>query len=243
MRHSPAELTPDSFRAIGHDLIDRVADFLATLPDRAVAPNATPGPMHDRLGTRDSVPEKGEDAAAIAKHAIELLTANSTLNGHPRFFGYITSSASPIGALADLIAASVNPNCGAWALSPVASEIERQTVRWIADLVGYPTNCGGLLVSGGNMANMVCLIAGIRAQADWNVRSLGVAGGKSLRVYASSEVHTWLQKGADICGLGTNAMRSVPVDDSLSMDVRALERMIAEDRHAGLEPAVVVGTA
>jgi glutamate/tyrosine decarboxylase-like PLP-dependent enzyme len=90
---------------------------------------------------------------------------------------------------------------------------------------------------------MVCLIAAIRAQAGWDVRSLGVAGGKSLRVYASSEVHTWLQKGADMCGLGTNALRSVPVDDALAMDVKALERMIAEDRHAGFEPAVVVGTA
>jgi aromatic-L-amino-acid/L-tryptophan decarboxylase len=243
MRQSPAELSPADFRAIGHDLIDRVADFLADLPGRPVAPALSPREMHARLGTSDSVPARGEDAASIAKQAAELVIGNSTFNGHPRFFGYITSSASPIGALADMLAASVNPNCGAWSLSPVASEIEKQSVRWIADLIGYPTTCGGLLVSGGNMANMVCLIAAIRAQAGWDVRTLGVAGGQSLRIYASSEVHTWLQKGADICGIGTNAIRSVPVDDSLAMDLKALERMIAEDRHAGLEPAVVVGTA
>jgi len=243
MRNSPAELSPADFRAIGHDLVDRVADFLATLPDKPVAPALTPRAMHARLGTSDSVPKNSEDAAKIAKHAAELVIGNSTFNGHPRFFGYITSSASPIGALADMLASSVNPNCGAWSLSPVASEIEKQSVRWIADLIGYPTASGGLFVSGGNMANMVCLIAAVRAQAGWDFRSLGVTGGKSLRVYASSEVHTWLQKGADICGLGTNAVRSVPVDDSLAMDVRALERMIAEDRHAGFEPAVVIGTA
>jgi glutamate/tyrosine decarboxylase-like PLP-dependent enzyme len=199
--------------------------------------------MHARLGTSENLPAKGEDAAAVAKHAAELVIGNSTFNGHPRFFGYITSSAAPIGALADMLAASVNPNCGAWSLSPIASEIEKQSVRWIADLIGYPTTCGGLLVSGGNMANMVCLIAAIRAQAGWDVRTLGVAGGQSLRVYASSEVHTWLQKGADMCGLGTNAVRSVPVDESLAMDAGALERMIAEDRKADHRPAVVIGTA
>ena len=243
MRNSPAELAPNVFRAIGHDLVDRIADFLATLPDKPVAPALTPREMHARLGTTDSVPERGEDPAAIAKHAAELVIGNSTFNGHPRFFGYITSSASPIGALADMLAASVNPNCGAWSLSPVASEIEKQSVQWIADLIGYPTTCGGLLVSGGNMANMVCLIAAIRAQAGWDVRTLGVAGGQSLRVYASSEVHTWLQKGADICGIGINAVRSVPVDEVLAMDVEALARMIAEDRKAGHVPAVVIGTA
>jgi glutamate/tyrosine decarboxylase-like PLP-dependent enzyme len=199
--------------------------------------------MHARLGTSDTVPATGEDARSIATHAAELLIANSTFNGHPRFFGYITSSASPIGALADMLAASVNPNCGAWSLSPIASEIEKQSVKWIAELIGYPTGSGGLLVSGGNMANMVCLIAAIRAQADWDVRALGVSAGKPIRIYASGEVHTWLQKGADICGLGTNAIRSVPVDAELAMDLDALKRMIAEDRSAGHRPAVVVGTA
>ena len=243
MRQSPAELSADAFRAIGHDLVDRVADFLATIETRPVDPALAPREVRAKLGTSERAPLRGEDPAAIAKHAAQLLFDNSTLNGHPRFFGYITSSATPIGALADLIAASVNPNCGAWALSPMASEIERQTIRWVADLIGFPATCGGLLVSGGNMANMVCLIAAIRAQANWDVRARGVGGGKALRVYASTEVHTWLQKGLDICGLGTQSMRAVPVGENQEMDLRALERMISEDRAAGHAPAVVVGTA
>jgi glutamate/tyrosine decarboxylase-like PLP-dependent enzyme len=241
MRNSPAELSPDQFRSIGHDLVDRIADFLASLPTRPVAPNSTPAAMRAKLG-RDTLPEKGEDPAAIAKHAAQLLFENSTFNGHPRFFGYITSSASPIGALADMLAASVNPNVGAWGLSPIATEIERQSVRWIAELIGYPALCGGLLVSGGNMANMVCLLVAIRAQVGADKRTVGVAQAR-LRVYASAEVHTWLVKAADITGIGTNAERAVPVDASLAMDVKALERMIAEDRAAGHRPSIVVGTA
>jgi len=243
MRNSPAELSPADFRAIGHQLVDRVADFLAELPEKPVAPAMSPREMHALLGTSDTLPDVGEDAKHIAQHAAELVIENSTFNGHPRFFGYITSSASPLGALGDMLAASVNPNCGAWALSPVASEIEKQAVRWVAELIGYPADCGGLFVSGGNMANMVCLIAAIRAQADWSVRARGVASGKQLRIYASEEVHTWLEKGVDICGLGAGAFRPVPVDDSRAMDFGALQRMIAEDRKGGHRPAVVIGTA
>jgi glutamate/tyrosine decarboxylase-like PLP-dependent enzyme len=137
----------------------------------------------------------------------------------------------------------VNANCGAWQLSPVATEIERQTVRWVADLIGFPAESGGLLVSGGNVANMVCLMAAIRAKATWNVRQSGAAGGKRLVLYASEDVHTWLHKGADLCGLGLDSVRAVAVDESRAMRLDDLRRQIAADRKAGLEPAFVVGTA
>jgi aromatic-L-amino-acid decarboxylase len=251
MRNSPAELAPDQFRAIGHDLVDRIADFLSYLPTRPVAPNSTPAAMRSRLGA-GTLPERGEDPAAITKQAAQLLFDNSTFNGHPRFFGYITSSASPIGALADMLAASVNPNCGAWGLSPIATEIELQSIQWIAELIGYAPRAesreprarvGGILVSGGNMANMVCMLAGLRSQIGADKRTRGFETVPGLRVYASAEVHTWLVKAADTYGFGTNAVRMVPVDASLAMDFAALTRMIAEDRKAGLRPTMVVGTA
>ena len=111
--------------------------------------------------------------------------------------------------LADFLAAAVNPNVGAWTLSPAATEIERQTVRWIAELIGFAPECGGLLVSGGNMANIVCFLAARAAKAGWNVRERGAAGesGQRLRVYASQETHTWIQKAADMTGLGTASIR------------------------------------
>ena len=97
----------------------------------------------------------------------QLLFDHSLFNGHPRFFGYVTAPPAPIGILGDFLAAAVNPNVGAWMLSPAATEIEKQTVRWIAELIGYPTDCGGLVVSGGNMANFVCFLAARAAKADW----------------------------------------------------------------------------
>jgi glutamate/tyrosine decarboxylase-like PLP-dependent enzyme len=138
----------------------------------------------------------------------------------------------------------VNPNVGAWTLSPAATEIERQAVRWIAELIGFPPACGGLLVSGGNMANFVCFLAARAACATWDVRTTGLSrDGGSLIVYGSTETHTWIQKAADMYGLGTNAIRWIPTDDQQRMDTSALRRQIEEDRRLGHQPFLVVGTA
>ncbi|HJU66408.1 MAG TPA: pyridoxal-dependent decarboxylase, partial [Gemmatimonadaceae bacterium] len=149
-RAAPLEVTPEQFRGMGHQLVDQVVELLQSLPERPVAPNATPAQMRALLHAERSLPATGAEPAAILEEATRLLFAHSTFNGHPRFFGYITSSGAPLGMLGDLLAAAVNPNVGAWSLSPLATEIERQTVRWIAELLGFPIDCGGLLVSGGN---------------------------------------------------------------------------------------------
>lgn len=138
----------------------------------------------------------------------------------------------------------MNPNLGAWSLAPMASEIEGQTIRWIAELLGYPTDCGGLLVSGGNMANFVCFLAARQAKAGWDVRASGLAAGQArLRVYGSKETHTWIQKAADMAGLGTDSIRWIPTDAQLRMDTAALRAQIRQDLAAGDRPVLVIGTA
>ena len=110
------------------------------------------------------------DPTELVDLVAPLLFDQSLHNGHPKFFGYITSSAAPLGALADLLVAAVNANVAKWDLSPVASEIEGQTIRWIAELIGYDPGCSGLMVSGGNMANFVGFLAARRARAGWDLR-------------------------------------------------------------------------
>ncbi len=243
-RIAPLEMSPDQFRTLGHQMVDRIADFLAALPQRSVTPGEPPQAVRDALG-RGSLPEEGAEPGRLLEEAAQLLFEHSLLNGHPRFWGYITSSAAPIGALGDLLAAAVNPNVGAAVLAPMATAIEAQTVRWIAELIGYPAECGGLLVSGGNMANLVCCAAARKAKAGWDVRTAGVAGGdgRRLRVYTSSETHTWVQKAADLFGLGTDSIHWIPVDAQLRMDPAALRQRIREDSKAGDLPFLVVGTA
>ena len=236
IRHAPLAMDAATFRALGHRLVDQLADFLESLPRGPVTRDESPSAVRDALDLTGPLPESGMDPGPLLERTAQLLFDHSLFNGHPRFFGYITAPPAPIGILGDFLAAAVNPNVGAWTLSPAATEIESQTVRWIAELIGYPVDCGGLLVSGGNMANFVCFLAARAAKAGWDVREHGVAGdsGRRLRVYGSVETHTWIQKAADLGGLGTASIRWIPTDAKLRMDVAALRRQIEADAAAGM---------
>ena len=246
-RTAPLKMTPDEFRAAGHRLVDRIAERLARIPQGPVKPAETPEDLRAALKIDRPLPEGGADAATLLGEAVELLFDHSTFNGHPRFLGYITSSPAPIGILGDFLAAAVNPNIGGYAIGPAATEIERQTVRWIAEFIGFPSDAGGLLVSGGNMANFVGFLAARAAKAGLDVRKTGLAGrerAKSpLLVYASAETHTWIQKATDLFGLGTDAIRWIPADDHQRMKTAELRRQIELDRKNGGHPFIVVGTA
>lgn len=243
-RHAPLRMDATEFRALGHELVDRIAGFLDTLPERPVRPAADAAALRALL-PQGAMPEGGSEPAALLGSAARLLFDNSTFNGHPRFFGYITSSPAHIGILGDLLAAAVNPNCGSATLGPMATEMESQAVRWIAEFIGYPADCGGLLVSGGNVANFTCFLAARTRAANWDVRTGGLAAADARRftVYASAETHTWIQKAADLFGLGTDAIRWIPTDPDQRMDVAALEAAMEQDAARGLRPMMVVGTA
>lgn len=243
-RNAPLEIDPDEFRRLGHEVVDALAEFLRSLPDRPVAPGEKAAEVRAALGG-DGLPETGKAPGELLEEAARLLFAHSTFNGHPRFLAYITSSAAPIGMLGDLLAAGVNPNVGAWPLSPLATELEAQTVRWIAELLGYPPSCGGLLVSGGNMANFVGLLAARRAKAPWDVRTGGLAApdARPLGLYASEEAHTWIQKAADLFGFGTESIRWIETDREQRLLVSRLREQIVRDRAAGAVPVLVAATA
>jgi glutamate/tyrosine decarboxylase-like PLP-dependent enzyme len=241
-RRAPLEMTPEAFRETGHRLVDEIATFLESLPGRPVAPDETPTALRQHLPAE--LPEEGVDANSLLSEAAPLVFDHSAFNGHPRFFGYITSSAAPVGALADLLASAVNPNVGAWQLSSVASEIEGQCVRWIAELLEMPAGTEGLLVSGGNMANFVGFLAARRAKGGKDVREQGLPQRTGrLLVYASSETHTWIQKAADLFGHGTDSIRWIPVKGDLTIDTESLVRQIAVDRAEGDRPFLLVGNA
>lgn len=241
-REVALEMTPETFREVGHRLVDEIAGFLESLPRRPVTLGEGPETVRDLLP--DTLPDEGVDPATLLAETTPLVIDHSLLSGHSRYFGYIWSSAAPVGALADLLASAVNPNVGGWDLSPVASEIEAQSVRWIAELLGLPSQTEGLLVSGGNMANFVCFLAARRAKGGEDLRREGLPRGSGrLLVYASRETHTWIQKAADLFGHGTDAIRWIPVKEDLTLDTEDLLRQLDVDRAAGDRPFLLVGTA
>jgi aromatic-L-amino-acid decarboxylase len=240
-RAAPLDMTSDQFRSLGHDLVDRIAEFLASIHTLPVTRAEPPEQVRAALAATRVLPEVGQDPGALLRDTADLLFEHSLFNGHPRFYGYITSSAAPIGMLADFLAAAVNANVGAWKLSPMATEMEVQVIRWLAEFIGYPTDCGGLLLSGGNMANLTCFLAARAAQADWDVREQGVTSGPRLCVYASAETHTWIQKAADLAGLGTEAIHWI--DGRQPLDLDELEVRYRKDIDEGYQPFLVVGSA
>jgi len=244
LREAPLAMDAAQFKALGHALVDQIADLLAAVPAGPVTRDCTPSMIRDALDLSSPLPEQGMDPGELLARLPGPLFAHSLFNAHPRFFGYITAPPAPIGVLGDFLASALNPNVGSWILGPAATEIEAQTVRWIAQLIGFPAG-DGLLVTGGNMANIVCLVAARAAAAPWDVRTGGIAagGGRELVAYASRETHTWIQKAADICGLGTASIRWIDTTPDLRMDVGALERAIDADVAAGRLPFLVVGTA
>ncbi|HET7698864.1 MAG TPA: aminotransferase class V-fold PLP-dependent enzyme [Vicinamibacterales bacterium] len=243
-RRRPLAIPPSEFRRIGHALVDAIAEHLESLPTRPVTRGDLPDRVRDLLDGDAPLPAEGRDPAMLVQSAARLLFEHSLFNGHPRFFGYITAPPAHIGILGDFLAAAVNPNVGGYTLAPVATEIEAQTIRWIAELIGYPRDCGGILVSGGNMANFIGFFAARAAKAGEEVRSRGVGrDGRTPRVYCSAETHTWIQKAADLSGLGTDAIRWVDVDREQRMDAAALQRTLDADAARGDRPFMVVGTA
>lgn len=240
---SGSNMSTEEFRVAGHALIDALADFYSGLPERPVTRAESVAELRGLLPP-GPLPETGRAGAELLAEMTPLLMDHSLHNGHPRFFGYITSSAAPLGVLADLLAAGINQNCGLRQLSPVANEIEIQAVTWLAELVGFPTPCGGIMVSGGNMANILGFLAAQHSSLDFDLRRDGLCAGTGRpRVYASRETHTWIQKAAAISGLGTDAIRWIATDSRQRMRTDDLEAAIAADRTADNLPFMIVGTA
>jgi len=243
-RHAPLEMSPEEFRALGYRLVDHVAGLLASLPSRKVSPGESPREVRAVLGDQ-RLPEKGMPAEPLLEEAVRLLFDHSLFNGHPRFNGFITSPASPLGALGELLAAAVNPNAGGWVLAPMASEIEAQTIRWIAEMIGCPREAGGILVTGGTMANFVAFLAARHAKTPWDARTHGMGGegARRLRIYASLETHTWIHKAVDLFGLGLDSIAWIPADTSQRLNTNALREQIQVDKANGDLPFMVIGTA
>ena len=241
-RDVPLKIDADEFRAIGHALVDEIAALFASVRERPVAPpNQRPDDVAAALRADAPLPETGTSPAALLGEVAAVLMDRSLYNANPQFYGYITASPAPIGALADLLAAAVNPNVGSWILSPVATTIESQTIRWLSELIGYRDGCGGVLVSGGNMANMVGFLAGRRAMLGEEVRRDGLRG--RYAIYGAAGTHTWIDKATDLFGFGTASFRRLDLDDHERMSVADLRAAIDRDIAAGVRPIMVVATA
>ncbi len=238
----PESLDPadwQAMRALAHRAIDDGFDWLSTLRERPVW-QATPEAISAQF--QRPLPRTPQGAEAAYQDFLAWVLPFPMGNVHPRFFSWFMGNGTAMGAIGDFLAAIVNPNMGGG--NHVAMQVESQVLDWCKEIVGFPADAGGLLLSGASMANLVALAVARNAAAGCEVRAQGVrAMPAALCVYASVEVHSCAQKALELLGLGSEALRKVPVDERYRIDLAALQGMIAADRARGLKPACVIGNA
>ncbi len=190
------------------------------------------------------MPKTPEPLAGLFAELERIVIENSTHTAHPRFLPYVQPSPNALSAYAENVAAVINQNCNLWHLSPAANAIEQTVLRWFADLYGFPAEAGGIITSGGSAANLIALTAArdrlLGDQARWK----GLQGQKApLTLYTSDEVHSSIDKAVSVLGIGTDYLRHIPTDDQFRIRLDVLEKAVAEDRQAGLQPFCVIGNA
>lgn len=239
------DMTPENFKSLGYQVIDMIADYYKSVRDVPVFPDSKSHEVQNAFAQQ--LPYTGEHPAAILDEWQKKILPNATHLGSPRYFGFVNGSGTMIATLAEALAASVNMNVGAWKPSPAATEIERQTIAWIAELIGYNADCGGQFVSGGTMANITSLLSALRNTASYDSTAEGLQSDKrrgQYTVYMSAhEGHVSIVRAVDVLNLGRCAIRRVPDKADFTMDVSALREMLAEDRRNGMIPFCVIGQA
>ena len=236
-------MDPAEFRAAAHAVVDMMADYLETIEARAVLPAIEPGSVRPLFPV--SAPEEPETIDAILADYRCLVEPNATHWQHPGFFAYFSTTASGPGILGEMLTAAIGQNAMLWRASPIGTELEEVVVDWLRQALGLPDGFDGLLTDTASTSTLIALAAA-RETGGVDASARGLAGrddlGAGLRVYASAEAHSSVEKACMTLGLGRVSLVRVPVNERFEMVPSALADAIAADRAAGLRPIAVVAT-
>ena len=226
-------------RALGHQMVDDMLTYLETVRARHVW---QPVPKEVKAYFNQPLPMEPQGPEQTYRDFLEYVLPHPMGNIHPRFWGWVIGTGTPLGMLADMLAAGMNPNVGG--ADHVANYVESQVLGWCKEMLAYPAEASGLLVSGGSMANLVGLTVARNTKAEFDLRQQGIyASTRKMTLYGSNETHSSVQKAVELLGLGSNAFRQIPTDKDFQIDLSELEAALAQDRQAGCQPFCVVGNA
>jgi len=230
----------ESMRKLGHNMLDDMMNYMETVRKRPVWQHL---PEQVKVNFSKPVPEQPQPPEEIYEEFVENVLPYPMGNIHPRFWGWILGTGTVMGAFAELLAASMNTNTGGGG-NHIANHVEKQVIDWIKEMLGYPQSASGVLTSGCSAANIIGLTVARNAKAGFDLRREGLQRAKQRMVlYASQEIHSSIQKAAELLGLGSEALRLLPVNNYFQIDLKALRTTIKKDRDKGYRPFCVVGAA
>src|SRR6476620_2972306 len=236
----PFDFDSETRRLLGYRLIDRIDEYFSTLPQRPVQ---LPEEIRVFADLNDSLPEFGDDAGKVLDGLCAEMVAQGFHVPSASYFGLMNPTPTYMAVLAEMLVAALNPQLASLARSQLAARIERETVRWIGERVGWDSPFDGTFTSGGNEANFSAMAMALAMRFPESVED-GVASCAAKPVlYASDESHHSLDKSAGLLGLGRKSLRRIPVTSAAQMDTAQLEKQIAQDKEAGFTPFCVVATA
>jgi glutamate/tyrosine decarboxylase-like PLP-dependent enzyme len=228
-----------AFRAQAHLMLDDMLGYIEKIRERPVW---QPIPAEIRAHFHSPAPRVGEELAQVHAEFMQNVLPYAQGNVHPGFMGWVNGGGTPVGMVAEMLAAGLNANLGGRDHIPV--EVERQVAAWVREIFGFPQGATGLFVTGTSMANLIAVLIARDAALGFDVRASGVAAElQRLTAYTSNAVHGCVPKAMDIAGLGSDALRLIPTDSRFRIDLAALAEAIQRDREAGFTPFQVVGTA
>lgn len=225
-------LDPDNWQALrdlGHRMVDDAMDYLETVRERPVWQ-----PISDSVKAKFTMPlpRKPEEEDAVYQEFLTNIFPYPMGNIHPRFWGWVVGTGTPLGMLSEMLAACMNPNLGG--TDHVPMYVEEQVLAWCREMIGFPEDTGALLVSGCSMANLVGLTVARNDRAQSDIRRKGVyAMDQQMVLYSSTESHSSIQKAVELLGLGAQSLRKIPVNSDYSMDIAKLEEAVATDLKKG----------
>ncbi len=239
---APENLDPqdwDEFRRNGHRALDEMIDYLATVRDRPVWQQA-PEKVLQHL--RAPLPLAPQSLGDVLDDFATFIKPYGNGNGHPLFMGWVHGAGTPVGMIAEMLAAGLNANCGG--RNHIGIEVERQIAAWAAQMFGFPPDASGIFVTGTSVANLVALLVARTAALGDHIRHGGLhAAGVQLTAYTSAQAHGCVIQATEIAGMGSQYLRLIPVDARGAMRVDLLAAAVAADRAQGLRPFLVVATA
>jgi aromatic-L-amino-acid/L-tryptophan decarboxylase len=229
----------DDLRRLGHQMLDDMLNWSQTLRER---PAWQPMPDEVKARLQQDLPREAQDLRDVYNDFLTDVLPFPIGNQHPRFWGWVHGTGAPLGMLAEMLAAGMNPNAGFGEQSAVY--VEKQVLDWCKEMLGFPSESSGILVSGCTMANLTALTVARNARAGFDVQQEGLQNsGSHLVLYGSTETHSSIERAIQVLGLGGSSLRRIPANPDFQIDLDALKRSIAADRAKGLKPFCVVGNA